>query len=79
MIACTMIPNDFNTSPVQGQQIDEWDFVLRNAFVLASSPIKKALRYAQVSFASDCLRRLTRFRTGMFAQYHSSGSGDTAG
>lgn len=44
MIACTMIPNDFNTSPVQGEQIDEWDFVLRNAFVLASSPIKKALR-----------------------------------
>jgi transcription factor 1 len=45
MMACTLVPKPFNEIPIKGDKIDSWDFVLRNAFVLARSPIKKALGY----------------------------------
>jgi len=45
MMACTLIPRPLDEIPIKGDKIDSWDFVLRNAFVLARSPIKKALGY----------------------------------
>ena len=46
MIATTILPKAFDDLPMKGgEDIDSWDFVLRNAFVLQNSPIKKALAY----------------------------------
>lgn len=43
MVATTLLPRPFSEQPIQGEKIDAWDFVLRNAFVLGNSPVKKAL------------------------------------
>lgn len=43
MIATTLLPLPPSEQPVKGDEIDAWDFVLRNAFILGNSPIKKAL------------------------------------
>lgn len=44
MVACTILPKAWDELPMRGgEEIDGWDFVLRNAFILRDSPIKKAL------------------------------------
>lgn len=47
MIGFTMIPHPFGYEGanefIKGSEIDSWDFVLRNTFVQAKTPIKKAL------------------------------------
>lgn len=47
MIACTVIPKPFgfegSNEFIKGEEIDSWDFVLRNAFVQAKTPVKRAI------------------------------------
>lgn len=45
IVACTLLPRPFDEQPIGGGEIDAWDFVLRNVFVLGSSSVKKALAY----------------------------------
>ncbi|KAF8315921.1 S-adenosyl-L-methionine-dependent methyltransferase [Clavulina sp. PMI_390] len=43
MVGITMVPRHWDEQPIVGSKIDQWDFVLRSAFVLKKSPIKKAM------------------------------------
>jgi hypothetical protein len=47
MVAFTLVPKPFGFESsgelIKDEEIDTWDFVLRNAFVQANTPIKKAI------------------------------------